>query len=124
MKKSSFQIKFPASFQDSRKTDLQPTLAQVSNQFLKFKNQKFFKSFLRPIKQGLRQVSKFPAKVQKFFQVSNCRNLLPAYLYDLYLSYKPPPPPYTMEGNNPPSIYGGDQLRLSPQISKQQMRNQ
>ncbi len=122
MKKLSFQIKFPASFQDYSKTALQPILTQVSNKFLKINNQKIFKSSSKPIKQGLRQVSKFPTKVQKKFQVSNRRNLLSAYLYDLYLSYKPPPPPYTMEGNNPPSIYGGDQLRLSPRISKQQTR--
>lgn len=124
MKKLSFQIKFPASFQDSSKTRLDPILTQVSSKFPKIKSKKFFNFLSGLEKQGLRQVSRFLEKGRKNFQVFNCLNLGSAYLYDLYLSFKPPPPPYTMEGNNPPSIYGGDQLWLSPQILKQKMRNQ
>lgn len=97
MKKPSFQIKFPASFQDSGKTGLRLTPAQVSGKFPKLENRKNVKSLSVYIRQGLRQVSKFPEKFQKKFQVFISTNLVPAYLRRFFSSLEPAPPPYTME---------------------------
>ena len=90
----------------------------------KLKNGREIKNLQSLVRQGFSQESKNPKLLNKKFQVLECSDSLPAYLRWLFLRIVTAPPPYTMEGNNPPSIYGGDQLRLSPQISKQQMRNQ
>ena len=78
----------------------------------------------RLLRNTLGQDGKLLKNDSEKFQVCNLANLIPSYLRHFFLRLEPAPPPYTMEGSNPPSIYGGDQLRLSPQISKQQMRNQ
>ena len=100
MKKLSFQIKFPASFQDFRKTYLHLTPVQVSAKFPKLENRKNVKSLQRLITQGLREVFKFPEKLQKKFQVFTSTNLIPAYLRKFFSSLEPAPPPYTMESIN------------------------
>ncbi len=97
MKKLSFQIKFPASFQDSGKTGLHLTPIQVSAKFPKLENRKNVKNLQTHIRQGLSQVSKFPEKLQKKFQVFTFANLIPAYLRRFFSSLEPAPPPYTME---------------------------
>ncbi len=97
MKKPSFQIKFPASFQDFGKTGLRLTPIQVSAKFPKLENRENIKSLQRLITQGLREVSKFPEKLQKKFQVFTSTNLIPAYLRKFFSSLEPAPPPYTME---------------------------
>lgn len=97
---------------------------QESTKNPKLKNKRTKKSLQNLVWQGICQESKILKYFQKKFYVLESLNSLPAYLRWLFLKIVPAPPPYTMEGNNPPSIYGGDQLRLSPQISKQQMRNQ
>ncbi len=106
MKKSRFQIKFPASFQVFGKTCLRLTPAQVSAKFPKLENWKNIKNLQTLVKQALNEVSKFSKKFQKKFQVFISTNLLPSYLWSFFSSLEPAPPPYTMEGNNPPSIYG------------------
>lgn len=114
MKKPSFQIKFPASFQDSRKTRLHPTPAQVFAKFPKLKNRENAKSLQRLITQGLREVSKFPEKLQKKFQVFTSTNLIPAYLRKFFSSLEPAPPPYTMESiNTLQVVMGGDRSVIS-----------
>jgi len=100
MKKPRFQIKFPASFQDSAKTYLHLTPAQVSAKFPKLENRKNVKSLQSHIAQGLKEVSKFPEKLQKKFQVFTSTNLIPAYLRKFFSSLEPAPPPYTMESEN------------------------
>ena len=97
---------------------------QESTKNPKLKNKRTKKSLQNLVWQGICQESKILKYFQKKFYVLESLNSLPAYLRWLFLKIVTAPPPYTMEGNNPPSIYGGDQLRLSPQISKQQMRNQ
>lgn len=97
MKKPSFQIKFPVSFQDFRKTGLRLTPIEVSTKFPKLENRKNVKSLQTHIRQGLSQVSKFPEKFQKKFQVFTSTNLIPAYLRKFFSSLEPAPPPYTME---------------------------
>ena len=97
MKKTRFQIKFPASFQDFVKTYLHLTPAQVSAKFPKLENRKNVKSLQSHIAQGLKEVSKFPEKLQKKFQVFTSTNLIPAYLRKFFSSLEPAPPPYTME---------------------------
>lgn len=97
---------------------------QESTKNPKLKNKRTKKSLQNLVWQGICQESKILKYFQKKFYVLESPNSLPAYLRWLFLKIVTAPPPYTMEGNNPPSIYGGDQLRLSPQISKQQMRNQ
>jgi len=100
MKKPRFQIKFPASFQDSVKTYLHLTPVQVSAKFPKLENRKNTKTLQRLITQGLKEVSKFPEKFQKKFQVFTLTNLIPAYLRKFFSSLEPAPPPYTMESEN------------------------
>jgi hypothetical protein len=97
---------------------------QESTKNPKLKNKRTIKSLQNLMWQGIYQESKILKYLQKKFYVLERPSSLPAYLRWLFLKIVTAPPPYTMEGNNPPSIYGGDQLRLSPQISKQQMRNQ
>jgi hypothetical protein len=97
---------------------------QESTKNPKLKNKRTIKSLQNLMRQGICQESKILKYLQKKIYVLERLNSLPAYLRWLFLKIVTAPPPYTMEGNNPPSIYGGDQLRLSPQISKQQMRNQ
>lgn len=97
---------------------------QESTKNPKLKNKRTKKSLHNLVWQGICQESKILKYFQKKFCVLESLNSLPAYLRWLFLKIVTAPPPYTMEGNNPPSIYGGDQLCLSPQISKQQMRNQ
>ncbi len=105
------------------KADCQESV-QESTKNPKLKNKRTIKSLQNLMWQGICQESKILKYFQKKFYVLERPNSLPAYLRWLFLKIVTAPPPYTMEGNNPPSIYGGDQLRLSPQISKQQMRNQ
>lgn len=88
------------------------------------KNNRKIKSSSSLIWQGISQESKIFENLKKKIQVLECLSPLFTYLRWLFLRIVTPPPPYTMEGNNPPSIYGGDQLWLSPQILKQKMRNQ
>ena len=97
---------------------------QESTKNPKLKNKRTIKSLQNLMWQGICQESKILKYLQKKIYVLERLNSLPAYLRWLFLKIVTAPPPYTMEGNNPPSIYGGDQLRLSPQISKQQMKNQ
>jgi len=97
---------------------------QESSKNPKLKNKRTIKSLQNLMWQRICQESKILKYLQKKIYVLERLNSLPAYLRWLFLKIVTAPPPYTMEGNNPPSIYGGDQLRLSPQISKQQMRNQ
>ncbi len=90
----------------------------------KLENNRRIKNLQILVGQAICQESRNFKYFQKKFWILDRSHSLPAYLRWLFLKIVTAPPPYTMEGNNPPSIYGGDQLRLSPQISKQQMRNQ
>ncbi len=57
-------------------------------------------------RQGFSQESKNPKLFNNNFQILESVVPLPDYLRWLFLRIVTPPPPYTMEGNNPPSIYG------------------
>lgn len=72
----------------------------------KLKNGREEKSPQSPERQGFSQESKNPKLFNKNFHILECSNSLPAYLRWLFLRIVTAPPPYTMEGNNPPSIYG------------------
>ena len=72
----------------------------------KSKKERRAKSLQSLVRQGFSRESKNPKLFNKNFQILECSNPLPAYLRWLFLRIVTPPPPYTMEGNNPPSIYG------------------
>lgn len=105
--------------QDNRQESIQESAKNP-----KLKNERKIKNLRSFMWQAICQESGSSKYFQKNFQVLDRSHSLPAYLRWLFLKIVTAPPPYTMEGNNPPSIYGGDQLRLSPRISKQQTRKQ
>ena len=72
----------------------------------KSKKERRAKSLQSIVRQGFSQESKNSKLFNKNFQILECSNHLPAYLRWLFLRIVTPPPPYTMEGSNPPSIYG------------------
>lgn len=72
----------------------------------KSKNGRKIKSLQSLETQWFSQESKNPKLVNRNFHILECFNSLPAYLRWLFLRIVTAPPPYTMEGNNPPSIYG------------------
>ena len=109
MKNPRIQIKNPKFWILICKTYLQKDSQESTLRIRKnpkSKNERKTKSPQSLQRQGFLQESKNPKLFNKNFQVLECQNSLPTYLLWLFLRIVTAPPPYTMEGSNPPSIYG------------------
>lgn len=116
MKKSEIQIKKPRNQTKKSKiwilscnpysqANRQKTIQETAKK-PKLKNCEGIKNLQSLVGQGVLQEIKKPKLLNKNFQILEYPNSLPAYLRWLFLRIVTAPPPYTMEGSNPPSIYG------------------